>query len=325
MDTHAVLESARRAEILSQSAGEGVAARVEIAHALNLQSQANSRLGDTRAALRLADRALVLTNELGEPGRRVRADSLKSLGMAYHTLGQFEQAEDFKSRSLATYRELGDRRMVGNLLNSLGETARLRGDYAAAFARYQEALAIAREIGNRNGEILYLANLGGARVGLGEYEAAEADLHQTIEMATAAGFIGLSENYRFLAEALLGQGKTAEALDSARRALELGRAIENQEHVAEAWRVLGVVASHKGSAVEVGEEAFGAADCFDESLDIFTRIQMEAERARTLRDWARHELTRGDRERGEELWREALEAFQHLGMELEVERMSAEA
>jgi len=323
MDTRAAFDGARRAELLSREAGVGVAARVEIAQALNLQSQASSRLGETGAALRLADRALALTSELGEPGRRVRAESLKSLGMAYHALGKFEQADDFKSRSLAIYRELGDLLKVGNLLNSLGETARLRGDYAAAFARYKEALAIAREIGNRSGEILYLANLGGAHVGLGEYDDAESDLRQTIEMATAAGFIGLSENYRFLAEALLGQGKVAEASEAARRALELGREIENQEHVAEAWRVLGIVASLKGSRVEVGEDSFDAADCFRESLALFERIQMEAERARTLRDWARHELARGDGARGEELWREALEAFRRLGMELEVERMNA--
>jgi len=51
---------------------------------------------------------------------------------------------------------------------------------------------------------------------------------------------------------------------------------------------------------------------------------MEAERARTLRDWARHELTRGDSARGQQLWREALESFRRLGMTLEVERMTAE-
>jgi hypothetical protein len=51
---------------------------------------------------------------------------------------------------------------------------------------------------------------------------------------------------------------------------------------------------------------------------------MEAERARTLRDWARHELSHGDPARGQELWREALEAFTRLRMTLEVERMTAE-
>jgi tetratricopeptide (TPR) repeat protein len=218
--------------------------------------------------------------------------------MAYHTLGQFEQAEQFKSLSLSLYRELGDRRYVGNLLNSLGETARLLGDYGKACERYGEALQIAREIGNRNGEILYLSNLGGARVGLGEYEEAEAELRLTIEMATAAGYVGVSENYRFLAEALLGRGRVEEASEAAVRALELGHEIENQEHVAEAWRVLGLLASRGCAGVEVAGQTRDAASCFSESLSIFARIQMEAERARTLRDWARHELACGDPERG---------------------------
>ena len=322
MDTRTAFESARRAEALARSAGRGVAARGELARALNIQSQASTRLGDTPAALRLADRALSLTSDLDETGRRVRAESLKSLGMAYHTLGRFSNAEDFKAQSLDIYRELGDRRMVGNLLNSLGETARLRGDYSAAFERYQEALAIAREIGNRNGEILYFSNLGGTRVGLGEYVEAEADLRQTIEMAQAAGYVGISENYRFLAEALLWQGKTAEAYEVTLRALELGRKFENQEHIAEAWRVLGLVASRQSAPVEVEGRGRDAASCFDESLDIFTRIQMDSERARTLRDWARHELANGERERGTRLWREALEAFQRLGMTIELERMN---
>ena len=323
-DNRAAFESTQRAEVLARTGGRGPGAGVELARALNLQSQASSRLGDARAAMTLADRALSLVEELGEAGRRVRADSLKSLGMAYHMLGRFEQAEEFKGMSLAIYRELGDRRAVGNLLNSLGETARLRGDYSRAFERYSEALQIARETGNRNGEILYLSNLGGARVGLGQYAEAEADLRQTIEQAAAAGYVGVSENYRFLAEALLGQGRLAEAGEAALRALELGREIENQEHVAEAWRVLGLVASQSRSPVEAGGPERDAAACFAESLSIFGRIQMEAERARTLRDWARHELSHGDPGRGRHLWAEARDSFRRLGMDLEVERTPRE-
>jgi tetratricopeptide (TPR) repeat protein len=272
----------------------------------------------------LADRALALVDKLGDEGRRVRAECLKSLGMAYHMLGQFEQAEEFKSLSLGLYRELGDRRYVGNLLNSLGETARLRGDYQTAFARYSEALQIAREIGNRNGEILYLSNLGAARVGLGEYEEAETDLRQTIEMATAAGYVGLSENYRFLAEALLGRGRLSEAKEAALRALELGREIENHEHLAEAWRVLGLVASNSESGIELDGETRDPASCFSQSLSIFSRIKMEAERARTLRDWARHELTHGDPERGRQLLAEARDSFKRLDMGLELARTPEE-
>jgi serine/threonine protein kinase/tetratricopeptide (TPR) repeat protein len=324
-DNRAASDSTRRAEKLARAEGRGPGARVELARALNLQSQAGSRLGEARSAMMLADRALSLVDEMGDAGRRVRADCLKSLGMAYHMLGRFDQAEEFKAQALELFREMGDRRSVGNLLNSLGETARLSGDYQAAFGRYQEALTIAREIGNRIGEILYFSNLGGTRVGLGQYAEAESDLRQTIEMGTAAGYVGLSENYRFLAEAMVGQGRLVEALEAARRALELGREIENQEHVAEALRALGLVASSAGAVVVYDGRELDAAGCFAESLTVFTSIQMEAERARTLRDWARHELQRGDRERGRKLWHEAREAFRRLRMTLELERMPAEA
>jgi class 3 adenylate cyclase/tetratricopeptide (TPR) repeat protein len=324
-DNRAVAESTRRAEKLARAEGRGPGARVELARALNLQSQSSSRLGDARSAMMLADRALSLVDEMGDAGRRVRADCLKSLGMAYHMLGRFEQAEEFKSQALQLYKDMGDRRSVGNLLNSLGETARLSGDYEDAFGRYQEALAIAREIGNRNGEILYFSNLGGTRVGLGQYAEAEADLRQTIEMGAAAGYVGLSENFRFLSEALVGQGRLEEAMTAARRALELGREIENQEHVAEAWRALGLVASRSGAPVVYDGREMDASGCFAESLTVFTSIQMEAERARTLRDWARHELRHGERERGRKLWREAREAFTRLRMTLELERMATES
>ncbi|HYE13533.1 MAG TPA: tetratricopeptide repeat protein, partial [Pyrinomonadaceae bacterium] len=323
-DIRATYESTQHAEALARTAGESAEAREELARALNLQSQASSRLGDSRAAMMLADRALVISTELGEAGRRVRADSLKSLGMAYHMVGRFEEADRYKEQALQMFRELEDRLRVGNLLNSLGETARLRGDYRAAFARYQEALAIAREVGNRNGEILYFSNLGGARVGLGEHEAAEADLRQAIEMGASAGYIGLSENYRFLAESLAGQGRLDEALEAALRALELGREVDNQEHVGEAWRALGLVASRRGAAVEVGGERYDAGRCFAESVGVFERINMEAEHARTLRDWARHELAHGDRDEARRLWQRALDTFTRLRMTLEVERMAEE-
>jgi predicted ATPase len=320
-DNRACFESTQRAEMLARAAGaSGPAAGVELARALNLQSQVCSRLGDARAAMMLADRALALVDNLGDEGRRVRAECLKSLGMAHHMLGEFQQAEEFKSLSLGIYRDLGDRRYVGNLLNSLGETARLRGDYRTAFARYSEALQIAREIGNRIGEILYLSNLGAARVGLGEYEEAEADLRQSIELATAAGYVGLSENYRFLAEALLGRGSLDEAKGAALRALELCREVENHEHLAEAWRVLGLVASDSESDIEIDGETRDPAACFSQSLSIFSRIKMEAERARTLRDWARHELAHGDPERGRQLLDEARDSFRRLHMRHELER-----
>ncbi|HEU4594417.1 MAG TPA: protein kinase [Pyrinomonadaceae bacterium] len=324
-DNRAMLESTERAAALAREAGAQGHARTELARALNLQSQASTRLGDARAGMMLGDQALALAGDIREEGSGERADSLKSLGMAYHQLGRFEQAEHCKEQALALYRESGNRRGVGNMLNSLGETARLRGDYGKALARYREALAIARETGNRNGEMLYLGNLGAARAGLGDYAAAEADLRQSIALAESVGYYGISENYRFLAEALLGQENLKESLEAAEHALELGRRTENQEHIGEAWRVLGLIASRTSAPVLVGGEPHDASACFAESLRLFRHIGLEAERARALRDWSRHESRHGDAARGQAMWQESLDIFQRLGMTPEAERMTKEA
>ena len=50
---------------------------------------------------------------------------------------------------------------------------------------------------------------------------------------------------------------------------------------------------------------------------------MQGERARTLRDWARYEIERGNRARGELLWREVRAVFARLDMDGEVRAMDA--
>ncbi len=64
---------------------------------------------------------------------------------------------------------------------------------------------------------------------------------------------------------------------------------------------------------------------FAESLKVFTAMGAEAERARTLRAWAKYELVKGDRAKGAALWQEAQDIFRRLKMGLESERMAAEA
>jgi serine/threonine protein kinase/tetratricopeptide (TPR) repeat protein len=324
-DNHSMLLSAGRAVKLARDSGTSATARTELASALNRQGWAYYRLGDAAAVKALSEEALALSTELGEAAWRERARSLQSLGLAHQMLGQFEQAYDYIEQALALFKKLGDRRLVANMLNSLGETARLRGDYGLAFKRYQEALNIAREIGNRAEQMAYLGNLGAARLGLGRYSGAEDDLRQVIEMAGATGYFGLSENYRFLAEALLGQDKIAEALETARIALALGQEAGGQEHIGGAWRALGMVAAARSpQPIEVNEQLYDARACFDKSLSVFTEIGMEAERARTLRDWANYERTHGDQSSGRAMWQEAREVFTQLRMKPEIERMEIE-
>jgi serine/threonine protein kinase/tetratricopeptide (TPR) repeat protein len=319
-ETRAALDSAREAEHLARAAPESAQARSALVTSLLRQGYAHYRLGGASAVIRLGEEALALASEGGEFSRRDRARSLHLLGTAHQMLGDSDRALSFKERSLALVRELGDRQRVGAMLNGLGETARLRGDYRAASELYREALAIAREIGNLSQQLVYLGNLGGARVGEGEFAAAEADLREVVRAAGPAGHFALSEVYRFLAEALLGQGKRDEALDAARYALTLGKRTGNLEFIGGAWRALGLVAAALGGPVEAEGEGFTADDCFSESLRVYAEAGMESERARVLRDRARSEQAAGDAPAAAATLAEAREIFSRLGMTLELER-----
>jgi len=64
-------------------------------------------------------------------------------------------------------------------------------------------------------------------------------------------------------------------------------------------------------------------DCFAESVRIFAEAGLQGERARTLREWARYEIVRGNRAGGELLWREVRAVFARLDMDGEVRAMDA--
>jgi tetratricopeptide (TPR) repeat protein len=319
-DARAALKSAQRAEQLARGAGESKVARAALITAMLRRGYASYRLGDAAAVVELAECALALSS--AEDSQRDRARSLHLLGTGHQMLGDSARAQECKEQSLALMRELGDRQNSGATLNALGETARLRGDYEGAASLYGEALTIARQIGNRSQQLVYLGNLGGALVGLGDYATAEGHLREVISTAGAEHF-ALSEVYRFLAEALLGQGKTAEALDAARLALAWGLKTGNTEFIGGAWRALGLVASRLPEAVEVEGATYTTAACFVESMRLFAEAGMDAERARVIRDWAEFEQSRGDSEHAAAMRREAREIFDRLGMTIEAERTSA--
>ncbi len=317
-DYRAMLESAKSAGRLARAAGTSARAVKELARAMDRQGWAAYRLGDAAEAIRLCDQALNLAVELGASASRERGHSLKSLGVVYLMLGQFAEAEICFEQAMELHRELGNRRGVGNLLNSLGEAARLRGDYQAAVRWYEEALVITREIGDRGNEMTYLSNLGGARVGLKDWRRAETDLRDVIARVGSDRFYALSETYGFLAEACLGQDRLDEAKQAIEVSLELALATENPEYIGGMWRTLGLVAARSPEELVINHKTYDARSCFSESLRVWTQVDAQAERARTLRAWANFERASGDETRYRELSNEAQEIFSRLKMEFEI-------
>jgi len=319
-DHVASLESAVRAEALARQAND----RTVLVRALFMQGQARWRLGEAPVALSLAEQALTISEELNN--RNDTARVLNLLGAINYVSGRFDKTEEYWENAVKVFEELGNRQMGMELSSNLGALVEARGDYDAAFQRYDSALKISRETGYRDGEIAYLTNRGSAQVALKKFEAAEIDLRQAIGMAgiTGSWCMPLAFNYR--AEALLGLKRYDEAFYSARQGLVLAEEDKTPEYIGLAWRTLGMICGEINTVRfsdwethEIGD--YDAEACFKKSIQILTSAEIESERARTLREWARFELRRGNKEVGEKMWSEAREIFAQIGAGMEVERM----
>jgi class 3 adenylate cyclase/predicted ATPase len=317
-DYQAARESAGQVERIAQVIG----AEVERAMALLLQGWCALNLGEIDAALELAEQALLLATE--HDAMREMARSLNLLGVIRKTQGRYAIAAEAMHGALALHRELGDRLRVGGTLNNLGLTAEARGDYAQAAIHYQQALTLAREIKDRELEFLSLRNLGGAHTGMGDHQVGAQQLHQAIQIADSAGWADCSLIYSRLAAAYLGLRDIAAASQAAQQALALAHTPVEQ---GTAWRAAGLVTIENETLRTEKTLSLmilnSPPDCFAESVRFFAEAGMQGERARTLREWARYEIARGNRVSGELLWREVRAVFVRLDMDGEVRAMDA--
>jgi class 3 adenylate cyclase/predicted ATPase len=316
------IEYAEQAEKLARKANSPL----EIARALWVQGSARFRLGETQACLELGKQALEIAK--GLDNRNDMARCLNLLGAANYILGHYRQAETYWSDALEIFQELGNRNFGMDLLSNLGVIADAYGDYELAYQRYHSALEVAREVGSRDSEIVFLSNRGSEQVALKRYAAAEQDLRQAIEMAGITGSWVMPNTFNYHAEALLGLGKLEEAFYSARQSLVLSVEDELPENIGMAWRTLGLISARMGTPLTLQEKRdsqetpFDTEACFAKSNQVLLEAEIEGERARTLREWAKYKFQSGDRDGSEALWNESREIFTKLGAQKEVERMN---
>jgi tetratricopeptide (TPR) repeat protein len=284
-----------------------------------LKGWAFYRLSDADAVLALGEQAQKLCSQFGNQSGL--ATSFKLLGVAHLQLGQFPQADRFFEQGLAIYEKVDDRRNIGAMLSNLGESARSRGNYRRAEELYEKAIAAMRQIGHRDSESIYLSNLSAARLGLCKFQQAEADAREALTVVEGLNFCAHAETYAFLSEACLGQGKLRDALDAADRALAMASESENDLDLGIAWRTLGKVlaacrkdqfpVSANGAVLD--KPRFEPDACFQQSHQIFNKIDAEGESAGTLRAWAEFDLQNGRDAEGKKRLEEAQTILRRLG------------
>jgi len=141
-----------------------------------------------QAAQRWAEAVAVYREMLADSvGKKLRACTLHELGMALHSLGQWEAAIVAYQEALPLRRELGDRRNEAATLNNIGSVYDSQGRWGEALVQYEASLKIMRDLGDRTGEANTLGNIGNVYSSQGRWEEALTQYEASLKIARELG------------------------------------------------------------------------------------------------------------------------------------------
>ena len=174
------------------------------------------------AVLTCAERAAAHW-ERAKAGARERGIAIRLRGIGHQLKAEYPAAIAAYREALDLHRSLAaESSDVASSLNSLAEVERLSGDLVAAEGHYREALSVARFIGHIDGVANFTGNLAELALDREDWTDAETLAREALSLAETVHRQELiaSNNHR-LAQALVRQGKIAEALPHARHAVEI--------------------------------------------------------------------------------------------------------
>jgi predicted ATPase len=236
--------------------------RTERVSLLSMMSQAYERLGDRKAAERLAWECVTLAEGVGDG--TLLADSLNRLAITLEQ-DQPDQASEIYRRALLIYRGLGDSRGEARCHNNLGIVLSLRGAHEQARREFGAAVALSRTTGNADMWGLASLNLGVCALKAGEFENARELFGEAL-----AHFAGVKNSER--------------QLYAVYNLAHLDRARGDFESAAELYEVaLNSSQRLQQSDVEIGSLA-GSGLCRLEMGDVAAARHLVAQAADKLRD-----------------------------------------
>jgi hydrogenase-4 transcriptional activator len=252
--------------------------------------------------------------------KKSAADGYNNLGINLVLTGQWDRAQEALERALALATEADDRGAeVPMILDSLGELQTLRGDLEEAHSYLQRAVALANEKGNKWYQGQTQRTLGRCYLAMKRSAEALATAKKALELAERIGDRqAICESRLLFAEASLECGETDE---SAANLHSLAQLITDSP----TDMLLAGEAQRLHGLLEMARgDAATAAQHFGRSVSIF---DMLGDRYRSAR--AHYELGRANAmaqpERAAEHLSRAVNIFRDLGARVDLERAEAAA
>ena len=220
--------------------------------------------GHAAEGRRWLQRALELAGDAGAS----QARAVHELGSLLMQQGEYDVALPLVERSLAIWRDLGDRAQQARALNMLGVAHRHLGNLDTARFLLEDSLSIARELGGEVRVSVRLANLGNLEIDAGNLDRAKQVLQEALALDRAEGeMLGAASAQQSLASASLRAGHPQEARRLLSSALSSIVSSGDPEFLATTLELSAAIAAELGKGLRAARLA-GAADGLRETAGI---------------------------------------------------------
>jgi tetratricopeptide (TPR) repeat protein len=208
----------------------------------DIRIKALQRLGSVFRQQRKLDQAVMsytaaLEQARTTPGKQDDARSMHWLAAALSERGEFEKAEELLNESIKLESEAGDVLRIAQSKNALGILYLRKQEADRAAKAFTEALHLLTESDAKSAQLLH--NLGSAYFSLPEFELSKFYFQLSLEQKKKTGDVGgQALTLNNLAPVLDVLGERDDAIEAARKSVELFESIHDFEDAAHASRNL---------------------------------------------------------------------------------------
>jgi tetratricopeptide (TPR) repeat protein len=229
--------------------------------------------GKMKEAERGYVRAIALSERAGDLHNAAMMSC--NLGTLFVAQGRFRDAAPHIEKGMALHEKIGNRAGAAHAALAMADIRSAEGDSLGTIELQKKALAAFHAAGNRYLEGVALGNMGNEEMTIGRLELALKHHAEAIELLTAVRQEqSVATVLTNMALALAETGKEAEALDAAKRAVEIFRKAKDGRWEGIAFLSLGMV--------QVLSNREAARQSWDRALELLDKAQDPSQISRVL-------------------------------------------